>query len=64
MLSKVRTVMMIGTVVLTTGCWESTDVTLHEPGVYMGAADPLLSEDVAARSAAAKERFEMVQVDR
>ena len=26
----------------TTGCTEKTTVTLHEPGVYKGDADPLL----------------------
>jgi hypothetical protein len=27
----------------TTGCTEKTTVTLHEPGVYKGDADPLLA---------------------
>lgn len=26
-----------------TGCTEKTKVTLHEPGVYKGATDPLLT---------------------
>lgn len=31
------------------GCLESADVTLHEPGKYQGASDPLLgSSDAVA----------------
>lgn len=25
------------------GCYEDTDITLHDPGVYRGAKDPLLA---------------------
>lgn len=47
-----------------TGCWESTEITIHEPGEYKGAADPLLMADTGARSEQLKERFQTVQVDR
>jgi len=46
------------------GCWEDTDVTLHEPGVYKGAPDPLLAQDSGARAKALGERFNLVQMDR
>ena len=34
------------------GCWESDDVTFHEPGKYLGASD-----DLATDAAALQERF-------
>lgn len=46
------------------GCWESTDVTVHNPGQYKGPADPLLQQDAAAREQTLRERFELVQLDR
>ncbi len=46
------------------GCWEDTDVTLHEPGAYKGAADPLLAQDSGARAKLLDERFNLVQMDR
>ncbi len=46
------------------GCYESTDITVHSPGVYKGAHDPLLDRPVAERSAALKKRFQLVQVER
>jgi len=46
------------------GCWEDTDVTIHEPGAYKGPADPLLAQDAGARESVLKERFQMVQTDR
>ncbi len=46
------------------GCWESTDITMHEPGEYKGATDPLLQADAGARSEQLKERFQTVQIDR
>ncbi len=29
---------------LMTGCWESSNVTLHQPGKYLGAADTLKTD--------------------
>jgi hypothetical protein len=26
------------------GCYEDTDITLHDPGVYRGTTDPLLAK--------------------
>ncbi|MGB5706839.1 MAG: hypothetical protein WBM41_08400 [Arenicellales bacterium] len=37
---------------LLTGCWESDEVTFHEPGKYFGAPDNLKTD-----SAALQERF-------
>ena len=47
-----------------TGCWESADVTMHEPGKYKGKSDPLLAQQGASRSEALKKRFQLVQMDR
>lgn len=47
-----------------TGCWESSDITVHEPGKYKGATDPLLAQQGASRADALKKRFELVQMDR
>jgi hypothetical protein len=46
------------------GCYESTDVTLHEAGKYKGAKDPLLSQQVSSRTEALNKRFQLVQADR
>ena len=48
-----------------TGCYESTSVTLHEPGVYMGREDPLLAaDDSKAFEDALRKRFEEGQAPR
>lgn len=46
------------------GCWESTDVTLHEPGKYRGTEDPLLEPGATSRVETLRKRFELVQTDR
>ena len=46
------------------GCWESSDVTVHEAGQYKGAKDPLLAQQGAARGEALKKRFQLGQMDR
>jgi len=54
-------------VVLTglTGCYESTSVTLHEPGVYKGSSDPLLAvEDSQQHQEDLRKRFEQGQAPR
>ncbi|MGD2099284.1 MAG: hypothetical protein PVG35_17025 [Desulfobacterales bacterium] len=47
------------------GCYESTGVAFHEPGVYKGKQDPLLGKlrqtEVQQQLV---ERFKMVQTDR
>ena len=45
-------------------CWESTDVTVHQAGKYMGAKDSNLTTSGAARADGLQERFKLVQVDR
>ncbi|KPK58975.1 MAG: hypothetical protein PVI25_05820 [Gammaproteobacteria bacterium] len=47
-----------------TGCYESTSVTLHEPGVYKGSDDPLLALDDQAQEEALRKRFEEGQAPR
>jgi hypothetical protein len=56
----------LGIVSLTaTGCTEKTTVTLHEPGVYKGAEDPLLAKQRNPEQIEAlKERFVRGQTDR
>ncbi len=49
---------------LLAGCYESTDVTMHDPGEFRGARDPLLDQPVAARSEQLQKRFQLVQVER
>lgn len=47
------------------GCSDSSDVTLHKPGVYKGSVDPLIEKQ---RSPQQQERlvsrFNQVQTDR
>ena len=45
-------------------CYESADVTVHEPGVYKGAEDPLLKTDASKRNEELMARFNQVQRDR
>lgn len=48
-----------------TGCYESPDVTVYEPGVYKGSDDPLLDKITAEqRQEQLVERFRAVQTDR
>lgn len=48
-----------------TGCYESPDVTLHEPGVYKGAEDPLLAKaQDRGHADTLRERMLAVQTDR
>lgn len=58
------TVLAVGLAALS-GCGESTDVTLHKPGVYKGPKDPLVEKQ---RDAKHQElllaRFNQVQTDR
>ena len=46
------------------GCWEDTEVTLHEPGEYKGQPDPLRQEQALARAETLEKRFQRVQTDR
>ena len=46
------------------GCWDSTEVTVHNPGEYKGEQDPLMAQSGAARAETLTKRFQLVQVDR
>ena len=46
------------------GCYEASDVTVHEPGVYKGPKDPLLETDANKRKEELIARFNQVQRDR
>jgi hypothetical protein len=47
------------------GCWESSDVVVHEAGKYKGRGDPLLDpKKTAERDETLKKRFQLVQADR
>ena len=46
------------------GCWDSTEVTVHNPGQYKGPPDPLLAQSASARSETLTKRFQSVQIDR
>ena len=58
-------VLLVGLGVAMTGCYQSPDVTMHEPGVYKGRKDPLLAyEGSGEQQQKLKARFSMVQTDR
>lgn len=59
------TVSLVAVPLLLTGCYESRDVTMHDPGVYKGKTDPLveLSADPDHQERL-RERLTMVQTDR
>ena len=46
------------------GCWDSTEVTVHNPGQYKGEPDPLLAQSASSRAETLTKRFQLVQVDR
>jgi len=56
---RVRTIgTAILAVVMLGGCYESTDIVIHEPGVYKGGKDPLLAVDGTPQfEAELRERF-------
>jgi major membrane immunogen (membrane-anchored lipoprotein) len=54
---------MMSVMLLLVGCYESTDVTLHEAGIYKGKNDRHdLSSD--ERAIVLEKRFKQVQTDR
>ena len=61
---RVTLIALMASVAWLSGCYETADVTLHEPGMYKGAADPLLKQQAAARVDALRKRFDLVQADR
>lgn len=59
------TIAALASAVVLTGCYESTDVTVHEQGKYKGRKDPLLdAKSTAEREEVLQKRFQLVQVDR
>ncbi len=46
------------------GCYEPADVTVHQPGVYKGPKDPLLTKNADQRREELIARFNQVQRDR
>ena len=46
------------------GCWESSDITVHEAGKYKGGKDPLLNQQASSRAESLQKRFQLVQSDR
>jgi hypothetical protein len=51
-------------IVVLTGCYESSNFTVHKPGVYKGASDPLLSANAEERAGSLNQRFKLGQLDR
>jgi len=59
------TIAALASAVIVSGCYESADVTVHEPGQYKGMKDPLLdAKSTAEREEVLQKRFQLVQVDR
>ena len=59
------TIAVLASAVIMSGCYESTDVTVHKQGEYKGMKDPLLdATSTAAREEVLQRRFQLVQVDR
>jgi hypothetical protein len=47
------------------GCYENTDVTLHEPGEYKGQKDDLIAQQAReGQQQRLRDRFMAVQTDR
>ena len=63
MTKMLATLGLAASALLLAGCYESPEVTLHEPQQYLGEKDPLMG-DAAARQEQLRKRFEMVQIDR
>ena len=63
-MNRLATGLVLLAAVTLSGCWESSNVTMHKPGQYKGSKDPLNKADVAERDEVLRKRFELVQVDR
>lgn len=66
MSSKLLTALVVGGTLLTlSACYESPSVTVHKPGVYKGTRDPLIAKLRSPElQQQLKERFAAVQPDR
>jgi len=59
------TIAALASAVIVSGCYESADVTVHNPGQFKGMKDPLLdAKSTAEREEVLQKRFQLVQVDR
>jgi hypothetical protein len=59
------TIAALAGAVIVSGCYESADVTVHNPGQFKGMKDPLLdAKSTAEREEVLQKRFQLVQVDR
>lgn len=63
-MNKLKVVFVSLVFVVLTGCYEESSVTVHKPGVYKGASDPLLSANAENRANDLSARFNMGQIDR
>jgi hypothetical protein len=62
---RALTIAVLASAVIASGCYESADVTVHNPGQFKGAKDPLLdAKSTAEREEVLQKRFQLVQVDR
>ena len=63
-MSKTTLMLVSAGLLALSGCYEPTDVTVHEPGVYKGERDPLLATSVDKRREELMARFNQIQRDR
>lgn len=61
---RIVLVAMMAAVVGVSGCYESSEVKVHEPGKYMGSKDQLAGQQASSREEQLRKRFQLVQVDR
>lgn len=60
-----RNIFMLSFALLLSGCYESSDVKIHEPGQYKGKTDSTaVMQPNDDQLAALRERFKTVQTDR
>ena len=61
---KPRIIIPVLAVAVLWGCYESADITFHEPGIYKGRRDPLLDHRQPGGQQQLIERFKKIQTDR
>jgi hypothetical protein len=60
-----RMFLLLAPALVMIGCYESSDVTIKEPGVYKGSIDPLLAKEKSQEQQdKLVARFKLVQMDR
>lgn len=64
MMKRMITAAVMAVAIVTYGCGESGDITIHEMGAYKGGQDPLLTQNVSQRAETLKQRFSLGQMDR